>query len=216
MNSINFINLAKFASGLLLNQKNLAFYKEAGFEAQGGVLGEIGVDTSTILGGILSDNEEILKGGIYGDGITEVVDGVTQFVFSTEPITASFQESSRTMSHPLEWNIANGNNQLGTAQNYIADHSIVLPSRVSVNMAMPYYLYKSLHREMQELKDKKTLIAIVSKMNVYHNMVLTNFSYQMDARTVSRVVYKLDFEEIQVKYPQEKVARNEDDANRNN
>ena len=64
MTLVNVINLLKTASGLILNQKNVSFYLEEFYEPPNSTLAKFGIDTNTVLGGLISGgNKEILVGG---------------------------------------------------------------------------------------------------------------------------------------------------------
>ena len=213
MDGANAIQLLKTASGLILSQKNFAIYKEAGYEEGNSTLNALGIDTNQILGGAFSGStEEVLNGGRLS-GSLSFLSGVASFVLNTEPISASIGQSSQIMQHPLEFARSedSGNDVYKPIQNYISDHSIVLPTTISLEIAFPKMLYQSVHNELEKLYKTKTLLVIVARANVYRRMVIQSFAHNEEPNTIDRMIYSIQFREIQGTYPLVQVVKNPDD-----
>lgn len=201
MEFANAIQILKTASGQLLTQKYVAIYKELGYDdnAPNGTLDSLGVDTNQILGGAFSEVSEVLTGGKFSESSgLGFASGVASFLLTTEVLSATVKESSKIMEHPLEIDVSNGNQR---AQNYIADHSIVLPNEVSIRMAFPSMLYQSVYKEARDLFRQKTMLVVMTKANTYRRMVLTNFSHTEEPSTITRINFDFTFREIQGQYP---------------
>lgn len=204
MTLVNAINLLKTASGLILNQKNVAFYLEEFYEPPNSTLQKFGIDTNTVLGGLFSGkNKEILVGGKSGLG--DVVDGITAFILEAEPLSARGEKDSQLFEHPLEWDISNDNK---TAQRFITDHSIILPKTFDVALVLPSFLYTSVAKEIDDLYMKHTLVRIITKAESYRNMVLKSTQQPLEVKRLSRLVYPLHFREVQCAFPYSKISKN--------
>ncbi len=204
MTLVNVINLLKTASGLILNQKNVAFYLEEFYEPPNSTLQKFGIDTNTVLGGIFSGkNKEVLVGGKSGLG--DVADSISAFILEAEPLSARGEKDSVIFDHPLEWDISKDNK---TAQRFITDHSIVLPKTFDVALVLPSFLYTSVAKEIDELYMKKTLIRIITKAESYRNMVIKSVQQPLEVKRLSRLVYPIHFREIQCLYPDYKISKN--------
>lgn len=215
MDGANAIQLLKTASGLILSQKNFAIYKEAGYEEGNKTLGALGIDTNQILGGAFSGStEEVLNGGKLS-GSLSFLSGVASFVLSTEPISANISQSSQIMQHPLEFarseEVEADEDIVKPIQNYIVDHSIVLPTTISLEIAFPKMLYQSVHNELEKLYREKTLLVIVARSSVYRKMVIQSFTHSEEPNTIDRMIYSVQFREIQGSYPLTQVVKNPDD-----
>lgn len=204
------ISMLKTASGLALNQKNIAFFKEdPNWEPN--EFGVFNFDTTPFLN---SQVEEILTGGKSGLD-SSLLDGLSAFILNTEPTEAQGVRSSRTFEHPLEWNAndakevstSDGERSKYSAQNFITDHSIELPATFYCGLAMPSFLYTSVIDELKELLSKKTLVRIVAKGDVYRNMVLLSFSKPLVLERLSRMVISTQWREIQLNYEDSKEAQ---------
>lgn len=195
MNTTNIINLVKTAGGVLLNQKNIAFFEEVGYLEGNKTLGALGIDTNTILGGVFGDVKEILKGGKSGLD-NALLDGAVSFIMKTSPASASGSSSSQVFEHPLEYDVSK--NKLEGAQNYIADHSIINPQTFDCVMYLPPFFYTSVLNEVNALTKNKTLIRIVAKGKVYPNMVLMKYENPYNPDKLHRLPISLHFREIQL------------------
>lgn len=197
----NIINVLKTASGLILNQKNVAFFKEEGYEEGNGLLGAFGIDTNTVLGGLFSGTtQEILVGGKGGDALGDVVNSVLAYALEVEPLQAQGGHSTTLFSHPLEWNVKDKN--APSAQNFVTEHSIENPDTFSALLVMPTYLYTSVFTELKTLKSQTTLVVISAKGEVYRNMVLVNYSPAYTVERLSRIVISTSWRQVQMVYPQ--------------
>lgn len=210
MNTANIINLAKSASSLLLNQKNVAFFEEANYQEGNSLLGALGIDTNTVAGGLFSgDVKEVLIGG--KTGLSDLVDAGVSFVFGNSVATADGITDSEIFKHPLEWNIS-GAKDTENARNYISDHSILKPEIFNCVMYLPAFFYTSVMQEVAELMQKKTLLRIVTRGKDYKYMVLRRYGHPMSPDRLHRMPIPLFFEQIQILYPKQSVALNETDA----
>lgn len=204
MNLSQIISLAKTASDLVLNQKNVSFFEEATYQKGNSTLNAFGIDTNTVLGGVFSgDVVEVLKGGTVGGG--DVADGIASFILSTEPLEAGIVMSSEVMQHPIEYNIARGKEYkegINSAQNFIADHQIIQPIQFKVALVLPSYLYTSVIEEINTLMKTKKLLSIVTKAGTYRRMCLRGASNAMKVENISRLIFELTFREIQIQFPE--------------
>lgn len=204
MTLVNVINLLKTASGLILNQKNVAFYLEESYEPPNTTLQRFGIDTNTVLGGAFSGStQEILVGGKSGLG--SVVDSISAFILETEPLSAKGGKDSILFDHPLEWDISKDN---ATAQRFITDHSINTPKTFEVALVLPAYLYDSVAKEVDDFYRRHTLIRIITKSESYRNMVIKRADVPLEVRRLSRLIYHIQFREIQCLYPDSKISKN--------
>jgi len=208
------IQILKTATGLIFSQKNFAVYKEIGYEEPNGLLNELGVNTNQFLGGLFSGStEEVLRGGKIGSSIDEFL----SYLIETEPISCTISQPTRVFEHPLETNIGKGalgsqaNQIYASQQNFIADHSIVLPISINVQIAFPRLLFRSVDKELNRMNKEKWLLAIVSRANVYHNMIVENFSHSEEPNTIDRMIYTINFREIQAQYPLANIVKKPDD-----
>ena len=208
MNTTNIINLVKTVGGVLLNQKNIAFFEEASYSEGNQTLGALGIDTNTVLGGAFSDVKEILKGGKSGLD-NALLDGAVSFIMKTSPANAKGSSSSQIFEHPLEYDISK--NKIEGAQNYIADHSIILPQTFDCVMYLPPFFYTSVLNEVDSLNRKKTLIRIVAKGKVYPNMVLMRYDNPYTPDKLHRLPISMHFREIQLVSTNTKKNKNPSD-----
>ena len=198
----NIINLAKTASGLLLNQKNIAFFKEDGYSEGNGLLNMIGIDTNTVLGGVFSGTtEEILVGGKSAID-NNILNAVIAWAFENEPIQADGGSSVTAFTHPLEWNVSDSTQP--NAQNFITDHSIRNPDTVTAMISTPNFFYTEVFNELNDLLNKQTLCAIVAKGRTYRNMTLRGFYPSYTVEKMSRIVVNTNWQETQMVYPMAK------------
>lgn len=204
MTLANAINLLKTASGLILNQKNVAFFREENYSEGNPILGALGIDTNTALGGLFSgDVKEVLVGG-KSDTLGGVVSAIASFILNAEPLQAEGGRSVRNFEHPLEANISSnkkGDAGFAAAQNFITDHSIVMPSTFTCGIVFPTFLYTDLIKEMKNILYNRTLIAIVCKGDTYRNMTLVGYRHIMTVENISRMLFSLQWQETQIKYP---------------
>ena len=208
MNTTNIINLVKTVGGVLLNQKNIAFFEEVGYSEGNKTLGALGIDTNTLLGGVLSDVKEVLKGGKSGLD-NALLDGAVSFIMKTSPASASGSTNSQIFEHPLEYDVAK--NKLEGAQNYIADHSIILPQTFDCLMYLPPFFYESVLKEVDNLTRNKTLIRIIAKGKVYPNMALVKYDNPYNPDKLHRLPISLHFREIQLVNTKYKKNKNPSD-----
>lgn len=198
----NIINLAKTASGLLLNQKNIAFFKEDNYSEGNGLLNMIGIDTNTVLGGVFSGTtEEILVGGKSAID-NNILNAVIAWAFENEPIQADGGSSVTAFTHPLEWNVSDSTQP--NAQNFIADHSIRNPDTFTAMISTPNFFYTEVFNELNDLLNKQTLCAIVAKGRTYRNMTLRGFYPSYTVEKMSRIVVNTNWQETQMVYPMAK------------
>lgn len=200
------IDLIKTVEGIGLNQKNVAFFKEINYEEGNGFLSDLDIDTRTILGGAFTKAEEILKGGKSSLG--GAVDEVISFALPTDLLQAQSSKTSRIFEHPLEWN-ASGD-KLDRAQNFIAEHSIEMPTAFSAGIILPSVFYSSVMNELSELFKTKTLCAIVCKGMTLRNMVLVEYSIPYTVERLSRLPVLTRWREIQGNYETSPVAASPD------
>lgn len=216
MDRLNAIQLLKTASGLILSQKNFAIYKEIRYKEGNSLLNRVGIDTNQILGGDFSDSDEVLKGGRLS-GSLSFLSGVASFVLNTEPIDAEISQSATIMQHPLEIdtkaNYKSGEG-LNSVQNFISDHKIILPVPITLRMAFPKMLYQSVHNELESLFYTSTLLAIVTRAKVYRRMIISSFKHKEDPDTIDRMIYTINFSEIQGSFPKRQVVSSPDDKSR--
>lgn len=199
----NVVNALKVASGLLLNQKNVAFFKEEGYEEGNGLLNALGIDTNTVLGGIFSGTtEEILVGGKGGESLGSAVNAVLAFLLEVEPLQAQGGRATTVFSHPLEWNVRD--KKAPSAQNFVTEHIIENPATFTAVLVMPSMLYTSVFQELKTLLSKGTLVVITAKGEVYRNMILTNFSPAYTVEQIGRIVIATTWREAQMVYPEAK------------
>lgn len=197
----NAIQLLKTASGLLLSQKYVAIYEEATYSEGNGFLGALGIDTNQALFGAFSGEvKEVLKGGTLSDSLS-FLNGIASYLMSTEVLSANVRQDSRIMEHPLEISMDYGQKGYTNAQNYIADHSIILPNSLTIRMAFPSMLYQSVYTEAEKLWKNKTMLLIQTKAATYRRMVLKGFSHTEEPSTISRMNFDFNFREIQAQYP---------------
>lgn len=198
----NVVNALKVASGLLLNQKNVAFFKEEGYEEGNGLLNALGIDTNTVLGGIFSGTtEEILVGGKGADSLG-AANGVLAFLFEVEPLQAQGGRATTVFSHPLEWNVRD--KKAPSAQNFVTEHIIENPATFTTVLVMPPLLYTSVFQEMRTLLSKGTLVVIAAKGEVYRNMMLVGHSPAYTVEQIGRIVVATTWKEAQMVYPEAK------------
>lgn len=211
MITANIINLVKSASALLANQKNIAFFKEEGYEDPDGFLNSLGVDSNLVLGGVFGGNvKEVLSGGKSGLE-NENFDNAVSFIFKNSPASASGSSDSRIFEHPLEYNVGDFSKD-GRARNYIADHSIMLPETFNCVLYLPPVLYSSVVEEIDDLNKKKTLLRIITKGKTYRNMVLFRYEKPLTPDRLYRMPVTLHFKEIQLRYPKSEVSKNPSDS----
>lgn len=212
MISTNIINLVKSASALLGNQKNIAFFKEEGYEDPNGFLSRLGIDSNLILGGAFGGSvKEVLSGGKTGIDIATLDDAVS-FIFKNSPASANGISDSRIFEHPLEYNTEGVSSKDGRARNYIADHSILLPETFNCVMYLPPVLFTSVIDEVDALNADKTLLRIITKGKVYRNMVLVRYEKPITPDKLYRMPITLHFREIQLRYPKSEVPKNASDS----
>lgn len=223
MDLAQLINLVKSASSLLLNQKNVAFFEEVTYQSGNSVLGALGIDTNTVLGGIFSgDVVEVLKGGKLGDSLgvdLGALDGIASFIMATEPLEATIGVQSQIMEHPLEIDVSAGQDYqrgMSSAQSYLVDHQIILPSNVNVALVLPTFLYTSVLEEMANLIYTKKMLAIVTKAGVYRRQVLLSYDIPLRVETLSRMIVSLKFREIQITVNEAPVAEDPAHSSRQN
>lgn len=198
----NIINLAKTASGLLLNQKNIAFFKEDGYSEGNGLLNMIGIDTNTVLGGVFSGTtEEILVGGKSAID-NNILNAVIAWAFENEPIQADGGSSVTAFTHPLEWDVSDSTQP--NAQNFITDHSIRNPDTFTAMISTPNFFSTEVFNELNDLLNKQTLCAIVAKGRTYRNMTLRGFYPSYTEEKMSRIVVNTNWQETQMVYPMAK------------
>lgn len=209
------ISLAKAASGVLLNQKNVAFFEEATYEAGNSFLGALGIDTNTVLGGVFSgDTKEVLVGGkVSADA--GIVNSIASFILGNEPLEAGVTMQSKVMEHPIEYNVRGAKEYksgIGAAQNFVADHQIILPVEINVALVLPMMLYTAVIEEIQNLIYTKKLLSIVTRAGVYRRMCLLGMTTQLRVENLSRMVFVLRFREIQVQFPASKTASSDNNS----
>lgn len=199
------INLVKSASGLLLNQKNVAFFEETTYKKGNSVLDALGIDTNTILGGVFNgDVTEVLKGGKIEETLgidIGALDGVASFLLGTEPLEAAVGVQSTIMEHPLEMDLTAGEEYrhgITAAQGFLVEHQIILPTHIEVALVLPTFLYSSVLEELSNLIYTKRMLTIVTKAGVYPRQVLLSYDIPLRIETISRMVVMLKFREIQI------------------
>lgn len=208
------ISLVKAASGVLLNQKNVAFYEEATYKSGNSILGALGIDTNTVLGGVFSGTKEVLIGGKIGADVGPL-NSVASFILGNEPLEAGISLQSKIMEHPIEYNVRGSNsykNGIGAAQNFVVDHQIILPVEINVALVLPMMLYSAVIEEIQNLVYTKELLAIVTRAGVYRRMCLRGVSTQLKVENLSRMIFVLNFREIQIQFPTSKVAESDNNS----
>lgn len=191
------INLISTASGTI-SQKNVAIYE--GVYSTGN--STLGADTNQILGGLRSDVKEVLNGGALSESLS-ALNGIVSFFISTAILSTNIKQQSEIFQHPLEMNIDKNTESYNSAKNYIADHSIIKPNVISIRMALPSMLYQTVYLEIERLWKSKSILTIVTRANTYKSMVLKSISHSEEPKTISRMVFDLQFQEIQATYPNE-------------
>lgn len=217
----NIIQLLKTASGLIFSQKNLAIYKELSYKEPNSLLNSVGIDTNQILGGLFGEVEEVLAGGSFGGAVASQVNEALSFLLETEPMSITIAQPTRIFEHPLETNIGKNTNASDVSavyknqQNFIADHSIVLPIVMNLKLVLPKMFYQSVDKQLNRMNKEKWLLVVVSRANVYHNMVVQQFSHTEEPNTFDRMIYDIQLREIQAEYPLANIVKNADDESKN-
>ena len=98
----------------------------------------------------------------------------------------------------------------------VSDHKIKMPPVVTVDMAMPRYLFSSHIEKLEELYDDSIYVNIITKTDFYTDMVLTARPYTLNAKNVDRPIVRCRFEKvvrIVPEYLSVKLTANPFDAN---
>ena len=118
-------------------------------------------------------------------GTEELFLGVVGNVFfGPAIINTNVQQISNLTKNPVESGVI------------VSDHKIKMPPVVTVDMAMPRYLFSSHIEKLEELYNDSIYVNIITKTDFYTDMVLTARPYTLNAKNVDRPIVRCRFEKV--------------------
>ena len=127
--------------------------------------------------------EDILDSGSILGNIDKYSDmiGVTPAIIDVE-----VTETCKLAEHPLE----NGKVR--------ADNKIMMPTEITVRIALPAAQYKDVWDKLKTLKNDNTMIWVQTKNEIYKNMQIIAMPFSLNVNNVSRITLSLKLREILV------------------
>ena len=127
--------------------------------------------------------EDILDSGSVLGNIDKYSDmiGVTPAI-----IDAEITENCKLAEHPLE----NGKVR--------ADNKIMMPTEITVRIALPATQYKDVWDRIKDLKKNNSMIWVQTKNEIYKNMQIIAIPFSLNVNNVSRVTFSLRLREVLV------------------
>lgn len=116
----------------------------------------------------------------YIDKYTDLI-GVTPAI-----IDAEITETCKLAEHPLE----NGKVR--------ADNKIMMPTEITVRIALPAEQYKDVWDRITDLKKNNAMIWVQTKNDIYKNMQIIAMPFSLNVNNVSRITFTLKLREVLV------------------
>lgn len=134
-----------------------------------------------------AEDERIPKDMLDSGSILGNIDKYTNLVGVTPAIIdIEVNENCKLAEHPLE----NGKVR--------ADNKIIMPTEITVKIALPAENYKDIWDKIKELKTNNTMIWVQTKNEIYKNMQIIALPFSLNVNNVSRITFSLRLREVLV------------------
>lgn len=183
------ISLAQTVVGTLIDQRAVVLYKQPKTSnTEPTLFNAIPDSIQHELWGNSLKYEELFAGlsdKIGSEALRKVINVTGSSPYGITYISAKVNIESDLCDHPIE------------TGEVLTDASIIQPVVAQVEVAMPTFFAERIYNSMLALQQKKNdKIILQTKYGVYKNLVLQNFTYSLENKTVDRTVFVLTLREV--------------------